>query len=150
MSFKLLEKSNRSYLMGVAILWIILFHLGMFPDFYGIKDVYILKLLFGNGYLGVDIFIFLSIFGLCHSFNNHSLKNFYKHRFLRLFPMYWIYLAVMIIVFPKILGGHGLKFALLQTTGLASFYSDRIEWYIPFLILIYITFPLIYKITSVS
>lgn len=146
MRFKLLDKSNRSYIMGVAILWVVLFHSGMFPEFYGIKDVYILKLFFANGYLGVDIFIFLSVFGLCHSFKGHSLLTFYKRRFMRLFPMYWVYLAVMVMAFPMIIGGHNLRFVLLQMTGMASFFSERIEWYIPFLILIYIAFPLIYRV----
>ena len=146
MSFILLNKQYRSYLMGFAIMWVILFHSGMFPSFYHIKDVYFLSLLFGNGYLGVDIFIFLSVFGLCHSYCGNTMKTFYLHRFRRLFPMYWIYLAIMAVFFPMVIKGQTLKFFLLQSTGGASFLKDRIEWYIPFLILIYLTFPFLYKV----
>ena len=58
---------NRSLLMGVAILMVIMYHafccnLPMGPVSHILR----------YGYLGVDIFIFLSAIGLCYSFEKNN------------------------------------------------------------------------------
>ena len=58
-----LLSSYRGALMGVAIIWVMLYHLGDI-------DVSVISVIFGVGYGGVDIFLFLSGFGLYFSFSN--------------------------------------------------------------------------------
>lgn len=134
--------------MGAAMIWIILMHANMFPTFYGIKNVYIMTLLFNNGALGVDIFLFLSSYGLCHSYVHNKLPQFYKNRFKRIFPLYWFFLIIVIFYFPVIIQDSPLIFFLKQTIGLSCIQSIRIEWYVPALILLYLLFPLLYKIIN--
>lgn len=65
----------RSALMGVAILWIMFYHSAL--------NLPILN----NGYLGVDIFFFLSAIGLCYSFEKNSDYRFFTGNvFSVLFP----------------------------------------------------------------
>lgn len=47
-----LLSSYRGALMGVAIIWVMLYHLGDI-------DVSVISVIFGVGYGGVDIFLFL-------------------------------------------------------------------------------------------
>jgi peptidoglycan/LPS O-acetylase OafA/YrhL len=78
--------------MGIAILWIVWFHTLSFNPF-----------LIGNlltffksiGYFGVDIFLFLSGFGLITGWVNkqYTITAFYKRRLLRIMPAYWVVLS---------------------------------------------------------
>ena len=133
-------KGNRSYWMGIAILLVVLFHIYLFNDWNGYdKDV--IDFFFHYGYVGVDIFLYLSAYGLCCSFENNSLLKFYKNRVHRLFPMYFIYLFILLSFFIK---DNPLKIAVAQTTGMATFMGMWVEWYVPALIVLYILFPLLY------
>lgn len=76
--------------MGFSILWIYLFHAriwlpdtAMFAPLNTFKEI---------GYAGVDVFLFLSGFGLMTGMmkNNHDILTFYKKRMLRILPAYWI------------------------------------------------------------
>lgn len=97
----------RSELMGIAIIWVILYHLILTqnsPYSFGFLDS-----ILGNGYGGVDIFLYLSGFGLVRSWNkclqqnhSHAINLFYKRRILRLAPTYILYASY--IVYIKIIG----------------------------------------------
>ena len=138
----LLKGRNCSFLMGFSILWIMAFHLAMFG---GLSHISVVNLFLGTGYWGVDIFFFLSAYGLCYSFNNYGLKEFYIHRVKKLFPIYLLFLVLLFLFFPATRGDSWLSVLLLQITGVATFANLQIEWFIPDLILLYITFPLLYK-----
>ena len=65
---------NRGALMGFAIMWVFLFHVG------GIGVPWI-DTFCSKGYLGVDIFFFLSGWGLCYSLSKDpNITQFYKRR----------------------------------------------------------------------
>lgn len=132
---------RRQWLMGFAILWVIAFHFCMYGN---LLHVEVLNFLFGKGYLGVDIFIFLSCYGLCHSYEKRSLKDFYVQRLRRLFPMYLVFVVVLVTAFASLMPYTPVVTGLLQLTGLANFFGIEVEWYIPSLILIYALFPLIF------
>ena len=85
-----LLSSYRGALMGVAIIWVMLYHLGDI-------DVSVIRVIFGVGYGGVDIFLFLSGFGLYFSLSKkeNSLTRYYKKRFCRVLPEFWLYLLVL-------------------------------------------------------
>ncbi len=64
----------RTHTMGVAMILVMLFHMGT-PYF----SIF--------GHWGVDIFMFVSGFGIYHALNNHSsVSSFYKRRLVRVMP----------------------------------------------------------------
>lgn len=90
---------NRSLLMGVAILMVIMYHafccnLPMGPVSHILR----------YGYLGVDIFIFLSAIGLCYSFEKNSIRRFYTNRIIRILPLF-LCLVVFRYVYDCCSGG---------------------------------------------
>lgn len=69
--------------MGVAILFIMLFHSGIV-----LKDGTMFRI-FRNGDIGVEMFAVLSAIGVFSSLKkNPSVIQFYKRRFLRIVPTY--------------------------------------------------------------
>lgn len=110
----------RTFLMGFAILWILLYHSGTahiptwFDNLSGIWNwiIRIIKLpLISKGWGGVDIFLFVSGFGCWHALSKNSdVLNFYKRRLIRFLP--YIPLCIIFLLFisqehynlPEILG----------------------------------------------
>lgn len=125
--------------MGIAILWVVLFHISL-----NIQNEWF-SVFFGKGHKGVDIFVMLSVFGLCKSFEKNTLATFYKNRVKRIFPLYLFFIVGIILLDIKNeITIPTWKFLLLQCTGLASFTDLSVEWFIPFLLCLYILFPLLY------
>ncbi|MDR3339411.1 MAG: acyltransferase [Candidatus Symbiothrix sp.] len=132
----------RTQLMGVAMLWVLFFHLGgHIPSF---KPC---------GYGGVDLFLFLSGMGLFFSLTKNDNKiNFYKKRIVRILPYYLPIVSVVSIlvvlsqklpisiVFSNIAT---LAFWLKPIPVLGAYYFD---WYIPSLIVLYLITPLYFSI----
>lgn len=137
-----LKGDNRHSLMGFSILWVILFHFCLYGNLLRFAP---LNLLFGKGYLGVDVFFLLSSYGLCHSFTKNSIPEFYRNRFFRLFPVYPLFLFLLLLMYGATFTFPSWKIFIFQITGLSCFIDMDIEWYIPALILLYVLFPLIYK-----
>ena len=130
--------------MGIAILWIILFHTsGIFvvPKF--------IECFQKTGGYGVDIFFFVSAYGLFHSKRKQmSLRQWYIRRLKRILPAFW-----MVSVFLGIMIHWNLYEHLREETFFGFLcpwtnqdrYYDVIFWYIPAALLFYFLFPLIYK-----
>lgn len=135
--------------MGFAILWVITFH-------YDFLEGTPIDFLFKNGFLGVDIFISLSAFGLCFSLSKESnYIRFLKKRVIRIIPTWWIIITLMLLA-AIVLGRMNYPHTLLQYicyySGLGwwFFYEQPYgiyyyEWYIPTLLAFYIITPFIYK-----
>lgn len=123
--------------MGIAILCVIVYH--AFCWVYNPIGV------FNIGYFGVDIFLFLSGFGLCYSFEKNSIKTFYKNRFIRIYPLYFISVCIAYALYYN-RWEFTTFLANLTTLG---YYIDhgvnRFDWYINALITLYIVFPLLYQ-----
>lgn len=128
--------------MGFSILWIIVFHFCFYGNLFRIS---ILEFLFSKGYIGVDVFLFLSAYGLCYSYERNTLKQYYLNRGRRLFPMYLLFVAVALFFFQINYEDSAVKLAICQCTGIASFRNVDFEWYIPALIVVYVVFPLLFK-----
>lgn len=139
--------------MTLSIIWIFIYHIIYFS--YSLYNQHILwkiaNYLFSTGYIGVDIFFFLSIYGLCHSNSNNNIKNFYYRRLKKIYPLYAIFL---LIIFFTVLDFYTpiniIIYSLLQGSGLAVFkcFNSNIEWFVPSLIFIYTIFPLLYILTK--
>lgn len=132
----------RAIFMGLAIFWIFFYHTGI--DIPGLREIFAL------GWFGVDIFFFVSGFGLCASLTkNDSIKQYYKRRFSRIIPTWWLILILMAIVgvifelkgFPISISDYFYWF-----TGLGWWTGNcNFEWYIPTIIVFYLFAPLLAK-----
>ena len=141
-----LEKPYRNILMGFAITWVMLHHFSIFSPSH--SSVFSL---FAQGSSGVEIFFFLSVYGLCFSFEKYGGKGFYLRRLKRIFPMYFLFLAIWYFgchFFGIEINSPG-KIIASTISCLSCFINmrtetDIVEWYIPAQLFIYLIFPLLY------
>lgn len=110
---------SRNYIMGIAMVMVILFHCKVFPFNW-------------FGYWGVDIFLFLSGFGIYFSLSkSEKLLNFYLKRLVRIMP------AAIICGIVFQLTGCNHTNALLALMGLEL-------WYIRTILLFYLISPFLF------
>lgn len=149
---RVLSQNSRQWWMGFSMIWIILFHLWeMKGGLKGYVGINFFDFFFSKGYLGVDIFFFLSAYGCACSFDKNSWKRFYKNRILRLFPIYAIYVYLLVSIYGHNFSHERWVVFLFQITGLSSltWSHTHIEWYLPAQILVYAFFPLIYLLSRI-
>lgn len=118
----------RNAIMGCSMLVVMYFH----RFYFGVPDFNF------PGYLGVDVFLFLSGMGICNSLQKHSMLVYYKRRFLRLFP------ACLLCGVCKVI--------FILVSGVALPYSTKTFfcfdlWFIPTLLFYYFVSPLLRKLT---
>ncbi len=119
----------RNELKGFAILWVVFFHaqLGLEGFLYQIQRI---------GYGGVDVFFFLSGYGLYHSLEKDADPGRYlKRRGERLLPAYLPFCLVWLAVMLPLHGGGvatSLKIAAgnLTMTGYFANVDLNINWYV--------------------
>lgn len=139
---------SRGITMGIATLLVAYFHcykLNYTAAFNGNVFGIILDFIRGTGNVGVDLFLILSALGLYFSFSKNSdIKSFYKKRMIRILPsvlivaiIYYLYLKVNFISFIK-----GILLINIFTDGIRYF------WYFSLIIILYLLFPLLYKIIN--
>ncbi len=132
--------------MGLAVIWIFLFH----SKIYFPKSVLFtpLRILVSTGYGGVDIFFFLSGYGLMHHMlaKNSSCLSFYKSRFLKIYPSYFIASIVALGISFVIYNNVSIKEAVLVLTTV-GFWTEHymIYWFIPAIISFYLMYPFFYS-----
>ena len=85
---------------GIAAMMVLLYHAN---GAYGFGDRHLLGHIFSFGFAGVDFFFVLSGFIIAYTsiplFNTENgVRIFIKKRFLRIYPIYWVYLLVAIII----------------------------------------------------
>lgn len=131
---------NRNFIMGLAIIWIALYHL---PSH---TTIPVLGFLQDIGYGGVDIFVLLSGFGVYHSLKKDSnAGTFLGRRLSRLLPSYLPFIIMWMLVrfltyqiyFTEVCGN-------LTMTGWWNGDSNQFNWYVDGILLFYILAPYIY------
>lgn len=140
-------KEERTYLMGIAIFMIILLH--FYCWFNGTRPWWIY--FFSEGQTGVDIFLFLSAYGLEASIRKNGWKRFYCNRAKRILPVYFLFLFTLFVFFQNHVPIKHITIQIIcQLSGFSlfqrpDFFSTGFEfdWFTPALILIYISFPVI-------
>lgn len=144
------DSYHRPYFMGLGIILVFIYHLYVFTSGYEKIDISILKNLFANGYFGVDLFFFLSTYGLSYSYEKYTIKDFYYRRFKRIFPTYIVFLLVCVLLFKSTNLIEIGKYVACSITGFASLKSAtyQVEWYTPSLLLVYLAFPLMYMVSE--
>ena len=140
-----LISKHRLPIMGFSALYIYMFH-EYLTLFYSYRPFLILQeWIRGFGYIGVDIFFFLSGMGLIYSIQKTNLAGYYYRRFRRLaFP--WIVMAITIMVVNQ----WSLERFLKNISGV-SFFTESIYaylWFVPAISVFYIVFPLYYYFFS--
>lgn len=96
------EIKSLTGLRGIVAFWVVLFH--FFTD---LKSSFLQRTI-GQGYLAVDIFFVLSAFLLTVSYaekfrnlNFKGIKNFYKKRVNRIYPVYFVSIVVIILLIER-------------------------------------------------
>lgn len=140
-----LSINTTQMLKGVAMFLIVLAHLGWFL----LSDNTLLQPWSNYAGIGVDIFLFLSGYGLLMADFKRTLKpsEFYRKRLLRLFIPLWLVLVAFFVVDKLALG---ISYSFLDTIqsffgifNSADIYKDINSplWYFTFILLYYLTFP---------
>ena len=136
----------RGELMGAAMLFIILFHIGLSrgDPFYGLRRC---------GNVGVDIFLFLSGVGLWYSWTkNPSVRHYFTRRYLRIYPA-WLLMASLYYI-PDYLHHGCHSTSLIDLTGdiLINWdfwlHDELTFWYVPAIMMLYTFAPAYMKLIS--
>ncbi len=143
----------RVEIFGFSALMIVFHHLGnrgipgssVMPEV--MKDIFSFVLLKAN--IGVDIFVFLSAIGLYYSMSKNSVKDFYLHRFSRVFVTWLVIMVPVFIYEDLVLSRGGIIGFLLDTTTLRYWFdhaNTNTPWFVPFIIVLYLIYPILYKV----
>ena len=136
----------RLYYMGCSMLMVVLYHWRCVCA----EPLYLRN--FEWGYIGVDVFVFLSGMGLCYAYNKYNLFVFYTRRFLRLYPIYALTAIVCTLIWSLIHARFpGLSIWLCELSGMQSLgMGPFFDWYLSFLFLLYLIFPVLYRLRHVA
>lgn len=143
-------KTYRNFIMGIAILWVALFHL---PLRTGVEAI---DFFLDSGYGGVDFFVFFSGFGLFYSLSKSDdgtgrldVLGYLKRRGMRLLPTYIPFIIVWMIL-KKIFHRIYLTevFGNLTMTGWWNDDPNQFNWYLDLLLLLYILAPVFYSLIA--
>lgn len=129
-----LISKHRKQLLAIAMLWVAFYHAYVGFSFKPINFV-----LVTCGYGGVDIFMFLSGFGLYYA---HKKENnylcFIKRRLLKILPYNIIVCIIEMFVYKRT-----ILTTLINSFGLTLLFSAQLaNWYTSFMIIIYLFTPL--------
>ena len=118
--------------MGISMVSIMLYHQNWITN--GIFFEWVRML----GYIGVEVFLFISGFGIAHSLAKNSLGQYYKNRVIRLIP------ACILFGLCKIALSYIPTMPPMQDFFLDLFSLSH--WYIYAIVIYYLLAPVIYKI----
>ncbi len=125
--------------MGVGIIMVVLYHYDTGLWF---------QKFFYPGFLGVDIFLFISGYGLCRSFERNKIHTFFRRRIKRILPMFLLLAIVKCSLY--VLGGGYLSLSdwFFSLTSLSYWGTGGVfvDWYLCGLFALYLFFPLLYKL----
>lgn len=137
-------QNTRSYYMGVSMLVVLLFH-----AYIAWGGLFVFK----YGFIGVDVFLLLSSYGLCFSYKNSTLCTFYKRRIKRVIP-YFVSYAIVATIIGCTLGNHCASYwDLFCNITTLSYYNVGgwfIDWYLSALVFLYLTFPIFYHLINLK
>lgn len=121
--------NNRNSVLAIALIMVVVYHFPYNPIGR-----------FNIGYMGVDIFLFYSGYGICKSLLKNKIATFYKNRLKRIFPMF----AVLTLCMAALKGTlNDISLLLQQITTLAFYVNPdyATDWYLSSLFLFYLLSP---------
>lgn len=124
--------------MAIAMIWLAIFHSHVSFSFKPINFI-----LETCGYGGVDIFMFLSGFGLYYAYKKENkYTNFVKRRLIKILPY-----NIIICIIWKFIYKRGIIGTILDSLGLSIlFRANLIGWYTSLMVILYLLTPLYMKI----
>ncbi len=142
-----LVSKYRTQLMGIAAVFIVLCHSSFFfgGKVQSLYSIYVNQLL----QCGVDIFLLLSGLGCYFSYaKNPSVKKFYKKRLIRIAVPYIIFLLFYFVIDCLLL--HNSIERFFMNCSIFTFFTNGVlaTWFVAAILLLYLFFPLIYKIIN--
>ena len=143
-----------------AMVMIVVFHYNVYCIDTEIESGFILFLRYANGtmgHIGVSLFFILSGASLMYAYGEKlELKDYFKKRFLSIYPLYWIVYAAFFTHFyiinrlPMV---HSRKTLALSVLGMDGYLNYLIpnyylvgEWFVGCIIFIYLIFPLLRRL----
>jgi peptidoglycan/LPS O-acetylase OafA/YrhL len=146
-------------LRGSAILLIIFAHFGsLLVQFNGsLFVVFLLTASWLGKFVGLVLFTFVSGYALQLTYpaldSKTELTRFFKRRFVRIFPLYWIALLVNLVFFSlgSVNGYHidlPLSALVIHVTAMQVLLSPRFTslyylWFVGFIVILYLLYPLL-------
>lgn len=132
--------------MGIAAIAVVACH------FHNYIANGILGRILGEGFIGVDIFILCSGYGLACSWKKYStLKSFYCKRATKILPAF-LFITTAVLCICTFIGtiSYSIKnwFSTLTCLGYWLGTDVFFEWYTPAILFLYICFPLLMKMNS--
>lgn len=135
-------KENRQLYFGIAIILVILYHTWC-------KTPLLVLAPFQKGSIGVDIFLFLSGFGLSCSYIKNSTARFYLNRLYRIYPIFIVFATYRSLIY--IYEGDYLSawdwICNLTTLSYYQIGGRIFDWYVAAIIILYLSFPLLFRIS---
>lgn len=140
--------TNRTFLMGIAILQIYFCHTNLYFGVLNTINQYAVPFF----HSGVGIFLLLSGLGCYFSYSNcKSIKIFYYKRIFRILPAYLI-VVLLNLIFVAVIYRYSFNDILryLYDYSLISFFisGKTEEWYVAAILALYLIFPLVYKLIN--
>ena len=93
------------------------------------------------GYIGVEVFLLISGFGIAHSLSKNYLKTYYRNRVIRIFPACVVWGSIKLFVSQLPNMPECEANIMLELFSISS-------WYIYACIVLYLLAPIIYKVNS--
>lgn len=132
----------RSIWMAIAIIWVMFFHLPV--DWTSNFFVWAFRKVSVGG---VDIFIFASGIGCFMSLSrNFDITSFYKKRFVKIMPTYWIFIVCWLIYYKVTdIGAIAGNVLCLQSFSNDGYVPERraFNWYMSMIWLVYLLAPIL-------
>lgn len=138
LNYKLIS-TYRTQLMGLAILWVMLYHSTL-----NLSSIPVVGEIQAYGYGGVDIFLLLSGLGLYYAYRkNTGSLTFYQRRLQRILPTYLPVVLIFCLLY-WLIGEMSFADVILNLTTLSFWIGldDRFDWYVPALLVLYLLTPL--------
>jgi len=127
----------RNVWLGVAMIWIFLFHAGWNLSFFPLNFIR------GQGFGGVDICLFASGIGCYYSLSSNSdAPSFMKRRLMRLMPTYLVFIVPWLI-YMYLIGEFGYRMALGNIFAVQKLTGHKgvFNWYISAILVLYLLAP---------
>lgn len=137
-SFKELVSRNRTFIMGIAMILVVLYHQNFENEgvFWDIFHLY--------GYWGADLFLFISGMGIAYSLEKNTTRKYYINRCWRLLPACLI-TGIISLAFIRLRGSMDtLQFPIW------FYLTSMTNWYITAIIVYYVVAPFLFALTKKS
>ena len=135
-SFKKLVNINRTFIMGIAMILVVLYH----QNFE--NEGFLWDIFHRYGYWGADLFLFISGMGIANSLEINTTRKYYINRCWRLLPACLI-TGIITLMLIRLRGGMDT----LQLP-ICFYLTSMTNWYITAIIVYYVVAPFLFSLAK--